>query len=226
MENREILVANTKTQRREKVTTNATTLGELKAALDEKGIDYSGMTFTEGITKTRLLDDSSPLPKDVNYKGNVTNNLVILLTNTEKNISSGTDGTRKEAYEIIRENDLMEGIKEEYSLNYTNVSTEDLWDYISRNVEDYEDAYAEHCDECDDDGECDCTCPECAFDNALTDLIFAIGKVAKTQAERAKYVGYALDELAAVLKIETQDTINIGGTDLTEDEIDDMIASV
>ena len=89
MDVREILVANTKTQKRYKVNTDATTLGELKAALDAQGIDYAGMTFTEGISKTQLTSDDSQLPTNVMYKGTPTNNLVMLLTNTTKNISSG-----------------------------------------------------------------------------------------------------------------------------------------
>lgn len=129
MVEREILVANTKTQKRSKLTTSATTLGELKAAMDAAGIDYSGMTFTEGISKTQLLNDDTQLPQNVMFKGNPTNNLVILLTNTKKNIASGA-GSRKEAYEVIKANDLAEGIKEAFGTNYTHVSTADLWDFI------------------------------------------------------------------------------------------------
>ena len=62
---REILIANTKTQKRSKVTTSATTLGELKADLRAAGIDYSGMTFTEGISKTQLLDNATQMPQTV-----------------------------------------------------------------------------------------------------------------------------------------------------------------
>ena len=104
---REILIANTKTQKRSKVTTSATTLGELKADLRAAGIDYSGMTFTEGISKTQLLDDATQLPQNVMYKGQPTNNLVILLTNTKKNIASGAM-SRKEVYQAIKDNNLQE----------------------------------------------------------------------------------------------------------------------
>ncbi len=134
MQTREILIANTKTQKRSKVTTDATTLGELKAALDAAGVDYSGMTFTEGISKTQLLDDATQLPQNVMYKGNPTNNLVILLTNTKKNIASGAD-SRKEAYEIIKEEGLAESIKEAFGTNYTHITTEDLWKFIEKNID-------------------------------------------------------------------------------------------
>jgi len=62
MEKREIIVANTKTQKRTKIESAATTLGELKADMRSAGIEYDGMTFTEGISKTQLVEDNSQLP--------------------------------------------------------------------------------------------------------------------------------------------------------------------
>lgn len=129
---REILIANTKTQKRSKITTSATTLGELKADLQAAGIDYSNMTFTEGISKTQLLNDATQLPQNVMYKGQPTNNLVILLTNTKKNISSGTM-TRKEAYQAIKDNNLQDAVKEKFGRNFTQVPTSDLLIFIAQN---------------------------------------------------------------------------------------------
>lgn len=132
MENREILVANTRTQRRDKVVTDATTLGELKSALTSAGIDFSGMTFTEGISKTQLLDDATQLPQNVMYKGNPTNNLVILLTNTKKNIASGAMN-RQEAYAAIKANSLQEEVKRVFGRNFTQVPTEALETFLAKN---------------------------------------------------------------------------------------------
>lgn len=128
---REILIANTKTQKRSKITTSATTLGELKADLRAAGIDYSNMTFTEGISKTQLLNDATQLPQNVMYKGQPTNNLVILLTNTKKNISSGTM-TRKEAYQAIKDNNLQDAVKEKFGRNFTQVPTSDLLVFLAQ----------------------------------------------------------------------------------------------
>lgn len=128
---REILIANTKTQKRSKVTTSATTLGELKADLRAAGIDYNGMTFTEGISKTQLLDDATQLPQNVMYKGQPTNNLVILLTNTKKNIASGTI-SRKEVYQAIKDNNLQDAVKEEFGRNFTQVPTSDLLVFLAQ----------------------------------------------------------------------------------------------
>lgn len=130
---RDILIANTKTQKRSKITTSATTLGELKADLQAAGIDYSNMTFTEGISKTQLLNDATQLPQNVMYKGQPTNNLVILLTNTKKNISSGAM-TRKEAYQAIKDNNLQDAVKKKFGRNFTQVPTSDLLVFIAQNA--------------------------------------------------------------------------------------------
>ena len=135
---RTIQIANTKTQRRYSIETEATTLGELQDEMTRMGIDFTGMTFTEGISKTQLLGRESLLPTNVMYKGQPTNNLVMLLTNTTKQISSGCcDRSRKSAYAIIKKMgaDAMDEIKEEYGRNYTQVSTDDLWFYIDGNYD-------------------------------------------------------------------------------------------
>lgn len=139
MMEREILIANTKTQTRSKITTAATTLGELKAALDAAGVDYSGMTFTEGISKTQLLDDATQLPQNLMYKGKATNNLVILLTNTKKNIASGIYAEdRKACYSIIKEHNLQDAVKEEFGRNFTQVPTTDLQNFVAAYTVDYD----------------------------------------------------------------------------------------
>ena len=130
---REILIANTKTQKRSKINSTATTLAELKAELSAAGIDYNGMTFTEGISKTQLLDDATQLPSNVMYKGQPTNNLVILLTNTKKNIASGASD-RAAAYMTIKDNNLQDAVKAHFGRNFTQVPTEALWDFIENNA--------------------------------------------------------------------------------------------
>lgn len=144
MEERTILIANTKTQQRHELHTSATTLGELKVAMMNAGIDYSGMDFTEGISKTHLLGDDTQLPSNVMFRGAPTNNLVMLLTNTTKNIASGCgERSRKEAYAIINEvgEAAKSAIQARFGKNYTQVKTVDLWDFIDNNLE---------CNECDE----------------------------------------------------------------------------
>ena len=223
---REILVANTKTQTRKKITTNAATLGELKAVLTQEGIDYTDMTFTEGTSKTQLLDDSTPLPRDVMYKGAPTNNLVILLTNTRKKIPSGM-GTRKEAYAIIKENDMMEGIKDEFGYNYTNISTEDLWNYINEHLdEDCDDSLDD--DYTDDEG-VNTPVDSLTLDEAaemISNAIYTFKEVKAPYEEKVKAIANIITELSELLAEPKQETIKINGSELSDDDIDDMIASI
>lgn len=127
MQERTIMIANQKTQKRYSIESSATTLGELKEQLASQGIDYSGMTFTEGITKTQLVDNDSQLPTNVMYHGQPTNNLVILLTNPQKQIASGAIPTnRKDFGDYIKKNNLGEAIKKAFGDNWTRISTDKL----------------------------------------------------------------------------------------------------
>lgn len=145
MEKREILIANNRDQSKYRILTTAETLGELQDDIarneevykmsgntwikNTNRIDLSGLTFTEGITKTQLLSRESALPTNVQFKGQTTNNLVMLLTNTNKQIRSGA-GDRKEAYRLVKELGLAETIKENEGDNFTRCKTEVLWQYI------------------------------------------------------------------------------------------------
>ena len=131
MEPREILVVNTKTQSRKTITSSATTLAELKADLRAAGIDYSDMTFYEGISKTEIKTDDSQLPHDVNYKGNITNNLVFMLTTANKKVKSGAVSTRAEAYKAIKDNNLQDEVKKKFGKNFTNCGTNDLVTFVN-----------------------------------------------------------------------------------------------
>lgn len=124
MEARKIVIKSTKTQRTEVIMSSAETLGELKADLRANGIDYQDMTFFEGLTKIELKTDDSVLPHDVPYKGNITNELVFMLTNTNKKIRSGMD--RKEMYELIRGKNLQKAVIDKYGKNFTQCKTHEL----------------------------------------------------------------------------------------------------
>ena len=94
MEARNITIVSTQNQNKYVVNTDATTLRELKAALDAQGIGYAGMTFYEGLSHTELLTDDSVLPHDVPYKGAVTNELVFMLTVPNKKMPLRSLGSR------------------------------------------------------------------------------------------------------------------------------------
>lgn len=153
MEARKITITSTRNQNGAKtIMSSAETLGELKADLRAANIDYSDLTFYEGLSRTELIDDNSLLPKDINYKGTVTNNLVFMLTNPNKKIKSGTTA-RQELFTLIKNNeDLKTFIKVKVG-NYTNVSTETLKSLI----EEYnESKQPVECQFCDKDTKIDC----------------------------------------------------------------------
>lgn len=133
METRDIMIVNSVDMSKTTISTNATTLGELKRELNAKGINYTGMSFFEGISKTELKSDESQLPTNVNYKGTITNNLVFRLTKTSKKIESGAY-TRSELYSYIKENDLKSEFFNQYNKNYTNASTDMLVDFVNMHM--------------------------------------------------------------------------------------------
>ena len=126
MEARKITVVSTRNQKKSVIMSAATTLAELKADLRQNGIDYTGMTFYEGTSKVELKDDASVLPHDVPYKGQTTNELVFMLTNTNKKIKSGADMSRADAYAAIKANSLQEECVKRFGKNFTMCKTADL----------------------------------------------------------------------------------------------------
>lgn len=127
MEARKITVVQTKSQKKSVIMSAATTLAELKSDLRANGIDYDGMTFFEGTSKVELKNDASVLPHDVPYRGTITNELVFMLTNTNKKIRSGaTAMSRSEAYNAIRSMGLQDACVKRFGKNFTICKTADL----------------------------------------------------------------------------------------------------
>ena len=134
MEARKITVVQTKNQKKSVIMSAATTLAELKSDLRANGIDYDGMTFFEGTSKVELKNDASVLPHDVPYKGTITNELVFMLTNTNKKIRSGaTNMSRMEAYNAIKSMGLQNACVKKFGKNFTMCKTIDLIALIQSN---------------------------------------------------------------------------------------------
>ena len=126
MQERKITVVSTRNQKKSVIMSAATTLAELKADLRQNGIDYEGMTFYEGTSKVELKDDNSVLPHDVPYKGQTTNELVFMLTNTNKKIRSGAAMSRADAYAAIKAMGLQGECVKRFGKNFTMCKTADL----------------------------------------------------------------------------------------------------
>lgn len=132
MQSRKITVIQTKNQKKSVIMSAATTLAELKSDLRANDIDYNGMTFFEGTSKVELKNDASVLPHDVPYKGIVTNELVFMLTNTNKKIRSGAM-SRMEAYAEIKRRGLQDACLKKFGKNFTMCKTVDLIALVQSN---------------------------------------------------------------------------------------------
>lgn len=132
MESRKITVVETKNQKKTVIMSAATTLAELKTDLTRNGIDYTDMSFFEGVSKVELKSDNAMLPHDVPYKGTTTNELVFMLTNTNKKIKSGVM-SRAEAYEVIKKEKLQARCIDKYGKNFTVCKTSELIALIEEN---------------------------------------------------------------------------------------------
>lgn len=134
METRKITVVQTKNQKKSVIMSAATTLAELKSDLRANGIDYDGMAFFEGTSKIELKNDASVLPHDVPYKGTITNELVFMLTNTNKKIRSGAATmSRTEAYSAIKSMGLQDACVKKFGKNFTMCKTTDLIALVQSN---------------------------------------------------------------------------------------------
>lgn len=128
---RKITVLVESTQRKVVLESNATTLGELKSELRGMNVNFdSENVFKESRTKSILVSDESVLPTNVPWKGNVTNELVFMITAPQKKIRSGMD--RKEAYVKVRELGLQDKIQKGEGKNFTQCSTAILISYIEK----------------------------------------------------------------------------------------------
>lgn len=126
METRKVTIINSKTQSQKVIQdSKATTLGELKQEMRERGIDYTGMTFFEGHMRAELKDDAAPLPTNIPYKGQVVNDLTFMLTAPKKKVKSGAM-SRAEAYAEIKKRGLQGACVDKFGKNFTQCSTADL----------------------------------------------------------------------------------------------------
>lgn len=255
METRDIIIANTRTQKKYMVTTNASTLGELKAALDNYSslkvrrnnewvanndpIDYDGLEFTEGFSHLKFMDDESPLPETVMHKGQPTKTLVMILTNTRKKINLGM--TRKEAYEIIKNRGLQDAVKEHFGRNYTVVSTDSLEQFLDDLSEDDIDEDADKEEGCNTDEPCFGS--DFDIDSKEIERRIASGRRESyknsilTIAESGLHYGLLnADDISDIqvclemlLKSNTESSdkkYNVGNIEISDKEIDDMLDNI
>lgn len=130
---RKIIIVDSASNKQTTITTDAEKFGDLKAAARAAGITIEGKDWLEGLTKTQPVSDDSVLPTNVNYKGQITNNLVYMLTNTNKRTKSGAM-SRAEVYTFIKNNHLASEVKATFGKNYTNCTTDQLVKFANDNM--------------------------------------------------------------------------------------------
>lgn len=138
MEARKILFVLSNSSNQKSIMSEAETLGALKADMRRAGINYEGMTFYEGRTRTELKDDASVLPVNVPVpaKGTTpattTNDLVFMLTTANKKIKSGAlSPERKNTLEEIKAKGLGAAVTAKFGKNATQCKTPDLLAFLA-----------------------------------------------------------------------------------------------
>ena len=127
---RKITVLVESTQSKHVLQSNATTLGELKDELRDKNISFnSDDVFKEGMSKTVLTTDESILPSNIPWRGEVTNDLIFMVTAPQKKIKSGVM-TRAEVYAEVKRLNLQDTISKKVGKNFTQCSTAVLLTFI------------------------------------------------------------------------------------------------
>ena len=127
---RKITVLVESTQSKHVLQSNATTLGELKNELRDKNISFnSDDVFKEGLSKTVLTTDESILPSNIPWRGEVTNDLIFMITAPQKKIKSGAM-TRLEVYAEVKRLKLQDIISKKVGKNFTQCSTATLLTFI------------------------------------------------------------------------------------------------
>lgn len=160
MEARKFTVVNSMSQSSKTIMSGASILGELKNDLTANHITFNNeCSFTEGISRTALLNDDSQLPMNVTYRGNQTNELVILISATKSKISSGAFERGDLYYMIHNDVNLRLYILEQSGKNFTNISTAELNNLVNNYQEHHTLAHTVTPDEEEDDSyQCDDVC--------------------------------------------------------------------
>lgn len=173
MEARKITVVNSMSQSSKTIMSGASTLGELKNDLTANNITFNNeCSFTEGISRTALLNDDSQLPMNVTYRGNQTNELVILISATKSKISSGAFERGDLYYMIHNDVNLRLYILEQSGKSFTNISTAELNNLVNNYQEHHTLAHTVTPDEEEDDSyQSDDVCSDEDDDDEDSDVI-------------------------------------------------------
>lgn len=115
--------------------TNATTYGQLKEELQSQGFDLSNTRVTEGNTQLDLVNDDAVLPINIQKRGQITNDLIIVMTPNARPKSGSIDVQNASYAELRAEvkalyhGDQSEEARAHFG-NYTQLKTADMRDLL------------------------------------------------------------------------------------------------
>lgn len=121
-------------QQRQDFESTASTWGQLKAELTRKGFSLSDVRVTEGNTQIDLVNDDALLPTNISRRGQLTNDLVIIMTPQTKIKSGAVDpetASYKDMKAEIKELFANDNAAKEHFGNYTQMSTANMRTYLA-----------------------------------------------------------------------------------------------
>lgn len=115
--------------------TTATTYGQLKEELQSQGFDLSNTRVTEGNTQLDLVNDDAVLPINIQKRGQITNDLIIVMTPNARPKSGSIDVQNASYAELRAEvKALYHGEQSEEARdhfgNYTQLKTDVMRDLL------------------------------------------------------------------------------------------------
>lgn len=109
------------------------TLGDLKTLLRNKGIDYTGKEFVEGVTNTKLIADDSRIPTNIPFKGSTTNDVFINILNKDTKVKSGVSYSELSRADLLRAaKPYASEIEASLGVNYTRAKSADIAAFLNK----------------------------------------------------------------------------------------------
>lgn len=116
----------------------ATTYGQLKTELRSAGFNLQNVRVSEGNTQIDLVNDDAILPVNIQKRGQITNDLIIIMTPKEKP-KSGAINVRQASYKELKAeikalynsaNSAVANSAKTHFGNYTQMSTETMRNFL------------------------------------------------------------------------------------------------
>lgn len=156
-------------QVRQDFVSTATTYGQLRQELIEKGFDLTNTRVTEGNTQVDLVNEGALLPTNISRRGQLTNDLIIIMTpQTQIKSGSGDSYTYIEARTEVKEiynspNSYIRTLAKQHFGNYTHLTKNALINKLELWKEQFEEEEEVALDNYTSEN-CGCRCKDSEFD--------------------------------------------------------------